>query len=139
MEIIGRQCSVSELAIAKIAGNNDIGPRVITSTVNFNQVHVMYTRKCNIPSDNFANVGSTVLELLERLHNLGIVHGNLNKEAVVINPDGEVRLVGYKMSFYYPDADVKTFNIDNGYDAVTVDDLPLYDIKQCKMLFGVEC
>lgn len=141
MEPVYKICKIDEVNITKIASEAGISAEVISVDSIGDGLYRMGTKKyphvlIDYPFCEWKQFKLQVVNVLNTLHNLGIVHGDLSEENIVIGEDGIAKLIDFGMSFYYKTMDVQLFNKMNDFDAVTVDNLPEYDFIDIQLLFG---
>lgn len=105
-----KRVSEKEYSISLIASKYDISPK-ITGSIRDNNFILSIERYektlYNIPRDQWSRYTDQIINLLERLHLIGIYHGDFSEENVVINTStNEVRLIDFGLSGYIDNIDL---------------------------------
>ena len=113
--IITKFVDLSELEITLLASENDICPRVLSSTkMDTEGVFTCEKYPCNLVQYKRSgkvitqDIKDKVFELIARLHNLGIVHCDMKLDNIVIDHKDNVRLIDFGMSMYKKNVCTKT-------------------------------
>src|SRR5207249_4304070 len=82
-----------ENILPKILERNQI---MISYEKNFFTLHELYESK-----EDISKYYTKIKELIDKLHNIGIIHGDLNSNNIVINPKtDDVRLINFDKSYF---------------------------------------
>lgn len=84
---------------------NKIAPRIISTGKSGDLLFIVmdeYLYNLREYTDQFgfsSKLKSSVINKIEELHNLGIVHGDLHEENIVVNNDNDVALIDFDFAF----------------------------------------
>ena len=99
----------TELCFLEMAAKAGISPNIISVTKINRDNYRVVMEKYPTTILNYSDEGKDIVpykrkieDLVDRLHDLDIIHGDLHGDNIVINPEtGEVRLIDFGGSYFY--------------------------------------
>lgn len=150
MSFTKHKVSQLEADITALASTNEVSPKV-TSLLPVNNepklFHVDSEKNTitlelwpyvliDLPQNEWILYKEPVVNCLKKLHSLGVVHGDLSEENIVVNPETkDAKIIDFGLSNYASNIDVEEFNRLRDFDAKSQDDLFRYDFLDIKLLF----
>jgi len=127
---------IPELEITQIASDNNISPKLLRVTPYIGESDVprkvmeleLYpTILDDLPRIEWKKYEVNILEKLDQLHKLEIIHGDISEENIVLNLETkEVRLIDFGLSHHVKDILVSDLDMIYEYrkiDVETIEDL----------------
>lgn len=106
MEIYTKLVDVKELIFTIMASNANISPRLLSWRKVENNYMIEMDKYATVIGDVYdrSPYEEKGIQLVRDLHNLGIFHGDLSEDNVVVNPStGDIRLIDFGMSSFIKD------------------------------------
>jgi serine/threonine protein kinase len=106
-----KRMNKKEYQITRLASNNNISPTIISTCEDGDFVRVemiRYPSTINdLPKNEWQNYVPKVIELLQKLHSLGICHRDISEENIVIDIEtGDVKLIDFGLSRFTTEIDL---------------------------------
>lgn len=117
-----KQVKYEELEYYRIASFNNISPKII-SIIPYDKGYNLYTKKYKTFFDiynnklyDFYSYKDQTLNLVKKLHTLGIFHGDFHEDNIVFDTDShKAYLIDYGLSKYIKDINNEIYLCDNIY------------------------
>lgn len=129
--------TTKEVEITSLASANDIAPKLVSSDEKSITLQAWPSTLIEIPLNEWIFYKDVTVNNLRKLHSLGIIHGDLSEENIVVDPSTkDAKLIDFGMSKYVSSIDIEEFNVNNDFDAKSHEDLFAYDLQDIRLLFG---
>lgn len=138
-----KKCLLPEVEFSTIAAVHGIGPVVLDRELLPCGKYKLTTKGGGVPllsAEKPIVYIESIVELLHKLHNLGILHGDLSEENIVIDEEGRVRLIDYGYSRWLKEIDIPKYREETDLHVSSIEDICAAEIEEAwRIVRDVSC